>query len=303
MSLPIKELIEIGVAQLEDAGIENATIDARELYCYMMGINKTQLMLGWQNVVEDDRCEQYFDLVSERVARKPLQYITGNQEFMGLPFAVNEHVLIPRQDTETMVEDVLELIGKGKLRGESVPVRSRRSWNVLDLGCGSGAIGLSLAKLSKEVKVTCSDISEEALRTAENNAASLGLRSVHFMQSDLFAAFHGKLGNKKFDLIVSNPPYICSETIETLQPEVRDFEPRSALDGGEDGLDFYRRIVAEAPEYLKKDGVIVLEIGCEQMDEVTRMFALSNRYSFVTGLQDLAGRDRIVVAALAPEAK
>lgn len=303
MSMSIKELIEIGEMQLSNAGIEDATIDARALYCHMMHINNTQLMLGWQNTVQDDYCEAYFDLLEARRNRKPLQYITGEQEFMGLPFAVNAHVLIPRQDTETLVEDAITIIEKGQLRGDAVPIKKRKSWSVLDLGCGSGAIGLSLEKLTTDVKVTCADISKEAIALAEKNAETLGCRAVRFVQSDMFAAFQGRFGSKKFDLIISNPPYICSEELQTLQPEVREHEPQIALDGGEDGLRFYRQIVEEGPAYLKKDGVIMLEIGCDQRRAVTEMFAHSDKFSFVTCLKDLAGRDRIVVAALSPKEK
>lgn len=303
MSLPLKELIKIGENQLREAGIEDAAIDAKELYCYMMHIDRAKLMLRWQDVLQDNQCEEYFDLVSRRASHVPLQHITGEQEFMGLSFGVNEKVLIPRQDTETMVEDALDIMKKNRLRGEELSMKPRSGWNVLDLGCGSGAIGLSIARHVSDAKVTCSDVSGDALAVAEKNAKALGLKSVKFVQSDMFTAFTGKLGNKKFDMIISNPPYIRKAVIETLQPEVKDHEPRMALDGGEDGLAFYRIIVDQAPAFLKKNGVVMVEIGHDQMAEVTRIFAESGKFSFVTGLKDLAGRDRIVVAALSPKKK
>lgn len=303
MSLPVKELIKIGENQLRDAGVADAAIDAKELYCYMMHIDRTRLMLSWQDVMQDKECEEYFNLVARRAARIPLQHITGEQEFMGLPFTVSDRVLIPRQDTETMVEDALDVINKNRLRNEELNCKARRGWSVLDLCCGSGAIGISLAKLAEDVKVTCSDLSADALAVAELNARNLGAKSVKFVRSDLFEAFSGKLGNKKFDMIISNPPYIRHDVIETLEPEVRDHEPMMALDGGEDGLDFYRQIVEQAPDFLKKEGIVMLEIGHDQMSDIIKLFSLDDRYSFVTGLKDLAGRDRIVVAILSPKKK
>ncbi|MGN0719334.1 MAG: peptide chain release factor N(5)-glutamine methyltransferase [Anaerovoracaceae bacterium] len=303
MSLPVKELIKIGENQLADAGVEDAAIDAKDLFCYMMHIDRTRLMMRWQDVMQDNQCEEYFDLVARRASRVPLQHITGEQEFMGLTFQVSNKVLIPRQDTETMVEDALDVINKNKLRGETLNCRKRRNWAVLDLCCGSGAIGISIDKLTEGCKVTCSDISEDALAIAEKNAANLGAKSVKMVKSDMFEAFRGKLGNKKFDLIISNPPYIRSDVIASLQPEVRDHEPLSALDGGEDGLMFYRIIADQAPEFLKKEGILMMEIGHDQMGEVTKLFSADDRYSFVTGLKDLAGRDRIVTAILSPKKK
>ena len=302
MSLPVKELIKIGENQLRDAGVADAAIDAKELFCYMMHIDRTRLMLSWQDIMQDNQCEEYFSLVDKRASRVPLQHITGEQEFMGLSFQVSDKVLIPRQDTETMVEDALDVIGKNKLRNESLNCKARSSWSVLDLCCGSGAIGVSLAKLAGDVKVTCSDLSADALAMAELNGKNLGAK-VKFVKSDMFEEFRGKLGNKKFDMIISNPPYIRREVIETLEPEVRDHEPMMALDGGEDGLDFYRQIVDEAPDFLKKEGIVMLEIGHDQMSDLIKMFSLDDRYSYVTGLKDLAGRDRIVVAILSPKKK
>ncbi len=303
MSLPLKELIKIGENQLRDAGVADAAIDAKELYCYMMHIDRTRLMLCWQDVLQDNQCEEYFDLVAKRASRIPLQHITGEQEFMGLPFKVSDKVLIPRQDTETMVEDALEVINKNHLRGEELSCKARKSWNILDLCCGSGAIGISIAKLADDVKVTGSDLSGDALAVAEMNCKNIGAKGMKFVKSDLFESFRGKLGNKKFDMIISNPPYIRHDVISTLEPEVREHEPMMALDGGEDGLDFYRKIADEAPDFLKKEGIVMLEIGHDQMSDVIKLFSVDERYSFVTGLKDLAGRDRIVVAILSPKKK
>ena len=303
MSLPIKELISIGTKQLRDAGVADAEIDAKELYCYMRGMDRTALMLRWQEVMQDNQCEAYFNLIERRASRVPLQHITGRQEFMGLPFEVNEKVLIPRQDTETMVEDALELMEKGTLRGQEYTDGLKRGGDILDLCCGSGAIGISIAKLAKGAHVTCSDLSKDALEVADRNARLNDCKSVKFTESDMFAAFCGRLGKKKFNLIISNPPYIPPSVIEGLEPEVHDHEPMMALDGGADGLDFYRIIAQHAPEHLKKGGVLMLEIGFDQKDAVKGLLQETGRFEKIIGLTDLTGKDRIVCAVLSKKSQ
>ena len=302
MSLSVKELLSIGERRLVDAGIADATLDSRLLYCFMRNIDRSRLILMYQEIVEDRLCDEYFRLVDDRASGRPLQYITGIQEFMGLEFDVNENVLIPRQDTETMVEDVISVIKDGVLRGESLEGTGRREWDILDLCTGSGAIGISLAKLLTGVKVnvTCSDVSKVALEVARKNAGKLGVsKNIKFAEGDMFAPFDGRFKKKKFDLIASNPPYIESDVIPTLQTEVRDHEPMSALDGGEDGLDFYRVIAREAGEFLKKRGILFLEIGCDQGNAVRELLTEAEGYSDVRCLKDLAGRDRIIYAVKA----
>lgn len=302
MSLSVKEILNIGQRRLQDAGVSDAALDSKLLYCFMRNITRTQLILMYQNVLEDRLCDEYFRLIDERASGKPLQYITGTQEFMGLEFDVNESVLIPRQDTETMVEDVISVIKDGALRGESLEGTGRREWDILDLCTGSGAIGISLAKLLTGVKVnvTCSDVSKAALEVARKNAGKLGVsKSIKFAEGDMFAPFDGRFKKKKFDLIVSNPPYIESDVIPTLQTEVKDHEPMSALDGGDDGLDFYRIIAGEAGGFLKKRGVLFLEIGCDQGNAVRELLTEAGGYSDIRCLKDLAGRDRIIYAVKA----
>lgn len=297
MSLPLKELIKIGQKQLADAGIADAARDAKDLYCFLDKIDAVGLMMHWQDVLQDNQCEAYFELIERRASGEPIQYIMGVQEFMGLPFKVTPAVLIPRQDTETMTEDALEILEKGTLRSEEF-AKAARLKDVLDLCCGSGAIGVSIAKLCGKTKVTCADISEAALGVAEENARANSCKSVKFQKSDLFEAFCGKLGKKKFDMIVSNPPYIESFVIPTLQREVKDFEPMLALDGGDDGLDFYRRIACEAPAHLNKGGVLLMEIGYNQGEAVTKLLEETGRFEKVRCLKDLAGKDRIVAGHL-----
>ena len=297
MSLPLKELIRIGETQLREAGIMDSARDAKDLYCFLDKLDAVGLMMHWQDVLADNTCEAYFELVERRASGEPMQYITGVQEFMGLTFNVNPSVLIPRQDTETMVEDALEVLGKGTLRGETFVAKPNFK-DVLDLCTGSGAIGVSIAKLNNNVKVTCSDLSEKALETAKGNALANGLKSVKFEQGDLFEPFRGKLGKKKFDFIISNPPYIESEVIPTLQTEVKDHEPMMALDGGNDGLDFYRQIAIQSPDHLKKGGVLMMEIGHNQGEAVCQLLEETERFEKVVCLKDLAHKDRIVTGVL-----
>lgn len=297
MSLPLKELIKIGQIQLKEAGVGDADRDARDLYCFLDKIDAVGLMMHWQDTLQDNACEAYFDLIQRRAAGEPMQYITGVQEFMGIPFKVTPQVLIPRQDTETMVEDAIEAIEKGTLRGRSF-IKAAAIKEVLDLCTGSGAVGVSIAKMCPKIKVVCSDISSEALKIAEENAQTSGCKSVKFQEGDLFSPFCGKLRKKKFDLIITNPPYIQTDVIPTLQREVKDHEPMSALDGGKDGLDFYRRIAVEAPSHLNKNGVLMMEIGYDQRISVTELLQETVKFSDIICLQDLAGKDRIIAAKL-----
>ncbi|HKM28554.1 MAG TPA: peptide chain release factor N(5)-glutamine methyltransferase [Anaerovoracaceae bacterium] len=304
MSLPVKEILNIGQRQLAEAGVADAAIDTKLLYCYMMNMTESQFILAWQNALPDSLCEEFFKLLEIRTSGVPVQYIIGYQEFMGLKFEVNEKVLIPRQDTETMVEDAISIVNENKLRGEDFPIKPKKSWDVLDLCCGSGAIGISLAKFCPNARVTGSDVSNDALQVARENAKSLGMSSkVSFVSGDLLQPFKGKFSKKKFDMIISNPPYIESLVIPTLQREVKDHEPMMALDGGEDGLDFYKKIISDVAENLKKEGVLVLEIGYNQMEQVKALLENTFKFENITGLKDLAGRDRIVIATLAGKKK
>ncbi|MBR3755714.1 MAG: peptide chain release factor N(5)-glutamine methyltransferase [Firmicutes bacterium] len=304
MSLAVKEILNIGCRQLEECGIADAAIDSKLLYCHLMNVTTTQLILEYQKILPDALCDEYFKLLDIRGSGVPLQHITGIQEFMGLEFAVNEHVLIPRQDTETLVEDALDVINQNVLRGEALSIKPKKDYDVLDLCCGSGAIGVSLAALCPKVKVTCSDLSKDAISVARQNASKLaGGKKISFEEGNLLMPFKGRFKNKKFDMIISNPPYIKTSVIPTLQKEVRDHEPMMALDGGASGLDCYRQIIADAADCLKKEGVLMFEIGHDQKEEVCALLEETGRFENITGLQDLAHRDRIVFATLAPKKK
>lgn len=303
MSLAVKELLNIGKRQLEEYNIADAAIDCKMLYCYMMNVDNARLILEYQRIMNDAQCEEYFGLLDRRCKGEPVQYIIGTQDFMGFTFKVNENVLIPRQDTETLVEDAISILTENRLRNEEFPAKAKKEYEVLDLCCGSGAIGISLAELCSNVKVTCSDLSKGALEVAKENAAAITKNKVEFKEGDLLEPFMKRFKNRKFDLIISNPPYIKSEVIPTLQTEVKDFEPMMALDGGESGLDFYERIVEGSAECLKKDGILMFEIGHDQKDDLINMIEKTGKFSYVDGLKDLAGRDRIIVAVLAGKKK
>lgn len=296
MSLLVKEMLTMGEKQLMDSDIADATRDCKILYCYMMDIPFSKIILEYQEVLQDRLCDKYFELIDRRSKGEPVQYIMGSQEFMGLEFIVNENVLIPRQDTETLVEDALEIINTGTLRGEDMDVK-RKEWDILDLCTGSGAIGVSLARIANKVNVTCSDISEGAIKVAKENAQKHGVaKSVKFEQGDLFKPFSKHFRKQKFDMIISNPPYIKSSIIPTLQKEVCEHEPLSALDGGESGLDFYERIVSGVGSHLRKSGVLLLEIGHDQGESVSGLLSRNGDFTSIRVLKDLANRDRIVFA-------
>ncbi len=296
MSLLVKEMLTMGEKQLMDSDIADATRDCKILYCYMMDIPFSKIILEYQEVLQDRLCDKYFELIDRRSKGEPVQYIMGSQEFMGLEFIVNENVLIPRQDTETLVEDALEIINTGTLRGEDMDVK-RKEWDILDLCTGSGAIGVSLARIANKVNVTCSDISEGAIKVAKENAQKHGVaKSVKFEQGDLFKPFSKHFRKQKFDMIISNPPYIKSSVIPTLQKEVCEHEPISALDGGESGLDFYERIVSGVGSHLRKSGVLLLEIGHDQGEAVSGLLSRNGEFTSIRVLKDLANRDRIVFA-------
>ena len=296
MSLLVKEMLTMGEKQLMDSDIADATRDCKILYCYMMDIPFSKIILEYQQVLQDRLCDKYFELIDRRSNGEPVQYIMGSQEFMGLEFIVNENVLIPRQDTETLVEDALEIINTGTLRGEDMDVK-RKEWDILDLCTGSGAIGVSLARIANKVNVTCSDISEGAIKVAKENAQKHGVaKSVKFEQGDLFKPFSKHFRKQKFDMIISNPPYIKSSVIPTLQKEVCEHEPLSALDGGESGLDFHERIVSGVGGHLRKGGVLLLEIGHDQGEAVSGLLSRNGDFTSIRVLKDLANRDRIVFA-------
>lgn len=292
MSLIIKDVVAMATKRLEAAGCEAPKLDAEALLLYYLGTDRSFIFAHIADSLDDKRCEAYFELIDERATGKPVQYITGRQEFMGISFFVSESVLIPRQDTEVLVEEVVKIASE-KHKGLG-------GLDILDLCCGSGAICVSLAYYLPKVKLLATDISTTALAVALKNAADYKVSGkIKFIQGDLFTPLKaGIFGKTKFDMIVSNPPYIKSDVLPTLQREITEHEPMIALDGGADGLDFYRRIVSEAPIYLKKQGLLVLEIGYDQATEVLDLISAAEGYGQAEIIKDFAGKDRVVKVRL-----
>lgn len=291
MSLIMKELIQIGESALDKAGCMDPKIDAELIMMFMLSMNRQQLFIKSPNLLDEKTCEAYFKLIDVRAGGTPVQYITGEQEFMGISFIVNENVLIPRQDTETLVEEVIREVKEGTVRNKA----PRSGYQILDLCCGSGAIGVSLCKHLEDVKVTAADISDKAIAVAKMNAQNAGVgKRMKFLAGDLFCSLRKGIGGTKFHMIVSNPPYIKRDVIPTLQREVAEHEPMLALDGGEDGLDFYRRIIKEAPDYLKPNGLLFLEIGHDQGEAVCALAEDTDRFEDLQIIKDLPGLDRVV---------
>ena len=286
-----REIYEEGKGALAAAGIEEAELDARLLLEFVCKTNRNTLLVHDDRPVTAEEASAYRRLTEKRAKRIPLQHLTGTQDFMGLEFEVNEHVLIPRQDTEILVEEALQELHDGM--------------HVLDMCTGSGCILISLLRYSNDCTGVGADISEEALRVAEKNAKRLLTEKetgeieqagdgcpAMFVQSNLFEKVEGQ-----FDMIVSNPPYICTDVIKTLMPEVREHEPRQALDGSADGLLFYRRIIEDSVRYLKRGGMLFFEIGYDQGEAVKTLMEQAG-YLEVCVKKDYAGLDRVVSGTL-----
>ena len=267
------ELVEEGQRRLAAAGVEEAAVDAWLLFSYDKKVDRTWYLLNRTQRASGEEQEAYLKLIARRCERVPLQHITGEQEFMGLPFRVTPDVLIPRQDTEVLVEECLRHLAPGNI--------------FLDLCTGSGCILVSLLHYAKGTFGTGADLSGKALAVAKGNVEANGVEA-RLVQGDLFEPVTGT-----FDLIVSNPPYIASAEIETLTPEVREHEPRMALDGTADGLFFYKRIVQESPSYLKEGGWLCMEIGYDQGAAVRQLME-ARGFATVSVIKDLAGLDRVV---------
>ena len=268
-----KEAYEFGIEKLTEAGIEEARSDTLLLLDGICHLTRNDILLHGEEVLEDNLVQAFMEALSKRCERIPVQYITGVQNFMGLDFMVNEHVLIPRFDTEILVEEVMRQLHDG--------------FSILDMCTGSGCILLSLLHYSNDCVGVGVDVSDGALAVAKQNCEKLGL-SASFILSDLFTNVSGK-----YDIIVSNPPYIRSDVIPTLMEEVKGHEPVLALDGMEDGLYFYRKIIEGSSQYLNGGGMLFFEIGYDQGEDVSRLMEESG-YKDVQVKKDYAGLDRVV---------
>ena len=284
-----REIYETGVTRLEKAGIKEAELDARLLLEHVCNTDRNTLLAYPDRSVTEEENNSYVNYLAEREKRVPLQHIIGYQEFMGLKFYANQHVLIPRQDTENLVEEVMPHVHDGM--------------RILDLCTGSGCILISLLQYSNDCIGVGTDISKEALEVAAKNGEAIlkekegkVYEQLQFIESDLFE----KLPPQKFDLIVSNPPYIKTDVIDTLEPEVASFEPLLALDGGGDGLDFYRRIVKEAGNFLIRGGMLFLEIGYDQGEAVADLLKEAG-FVDIEIRKDYGGLDRVVFGTFLEE--
>ena len=274
--MTIREAVKWGAKRLRDNNVDNADHDSFELLSAINGMTRTFYLVNGDSMLSEENFLLYEEYIDKRAAHVPLQHILGKAYFYGYEFEVNEDVLIPRPDTEVLVGEVIKVTRNGD--------------NILDMCTGSGCIGITLAKKFPESRVLGVDVSEKALKVAQKNKYNLEADNIDFMLSDLF----GELGNDiTFNTIVSNPPYIRSDEIPHLMPEVSVFEPHEALDGSEDGLLFYRRIIKDCRANLKPQGRLLFEIGCDQGRQVSEMMQFAG-FSDVHVIKDLAGNDRVV---------
>lgn len=287
----VAEAVKAGAAFLQKNKIENADYDSFALLSDLNGMSRTDYYLKGSEVLQEDVCSLFVERVAQRAKHVPLQHIIGKAYFYGYEFYVNSDVLIPRQDTEVLVEEALKVLRNDNAIADS-KAGDVKKMRVLDMCTGSGCILLTLALQVSLESGFGVDLSDKALQAAAKNCRKLHAEHVEFIESDIFKNVDvQKYGN--LDLLISNPPYIRSDVIPTLSDEVRLHDPMMALDGFEDGLYFYREITAKAPQYLKKGGWLMYEIGCDQGNEVLELMKLSG-FENVSVVKDLAGLDRVV---------
>ena len=270
------EVLKLGENVLKKENIQDSHIKASILLQYVLKQTKQELIINSEEIVEPSKVNEYNNYLQEIIKGNPIQYITKHQQFMALDFYVDENVLIPQPDTEVLVEEGIKII-------------KEQNMEVLDLCTGSGAIAISIAHYCQNSTVTATDISQEALEVARKNANSNNV-NIEFIESNLF----DKLTERSFDIILSNPPYIKTDIIKTLEKDVQA-EPHLALDGGKDGLEFYKKILNEANKYLKTNGYLMLEIGYNQGNAVINLEHKNLKLITKQPIKDLAGNDRIVI--------
>ena len=275
--MTIRQAVNWGAEKLRDNNVDNAEYDSFELLSSINGMTRTFYFINGDNELSEKDFSLFKEYIEKRASHKPLQHILGKAYFYGYEFVVNENVLIPRQDTEILVSEVIKVAKDG--------------YDILDMCTGSGCIGITLAKKFPDSNVTGVDISDKALAVAWKNKCNLDADNIDFIQSDLFAALGA---DRRYDIIVSNPPYIQTKVIEGLQDEVRLHDPMLALDGTEDGLMFYRRITDKSGDYLKMNGYLCYEIGAEQAADVSDIMKQAG-FKDIVVVKDLAGLDRVVM--------
>jgi release factor glutamine methyltransferase len=282
------ELLNWSTNRLKDHRIENPRLNAELLLARSLNLSREGLYRNLHGQLKEKERETLEKMIQRRISGEPLQYILEKQEFWSIDFKVDPRVLIPRPETELLVEQSLMILSEKSLRG--VP-------SILEIGTGSGAIAIALAKEVKNIFLIATDISRDALVLAKENARSAGIQDqIKFVNGDLFGPLHPSKERKPFDLILSNPPYIIRHEIGSLVKEVRDYEPTIALDGGEDGLEFYRRFVSQAPFYLRVGGWLLLEIGQNQREMVSKLIEEEGTFLKSECVPDLSGFERVVKA-------
>ena len=280
--MTISELIKKGMIELKNGNIEEPKLKARLLMQYVLNKSRQYVIVNDREELDNIKEKQYLEEIKILKKGVPIEHITHQKEFMKLSFFVDKNVLIPRQDTEILVEEVINIAKKNNAK------------KILDLCTGSGAIAVSLAKYLPQVEITAIDISNDALKIAKKNAISNNVQNqITFISSDMFT----NLGEEKFDIIVSNPPYIKTNVIKNLDIQVQN-EPYIALDGGKDGLDFYKKIINESYQYLKYNGYLCLEIGFDQKIDVIELIENIERFTGTYSKKDLFDNDRIIVTRL-----
>lgn len=308
--MKLQELIQNSKHELDSLNVEDADIKLKILIEYVFKISKEKLILKYKDEINNKKVEEFRNLLKKLENGIPIQYIINNQEFMGLNFYVDEDVLIPQPDTEVLVEEVIKYCNElrnnepedketnkdYKENIEKEPIINKEDKNInkktikiLDLCTGSGIIGISIYKYLENVEIYASDISQKALNIAEKNT-NLNNAKINFINSDMFENIH----IKDFDIIVSNPPYIESKVIKSLSKEVQN-EPKLALDGGEDGLKFYRSILENAKDYLRKNGAIFLEIGYDQKEKIEEILKSYKIYKETKCIKDFGGNNRVII--------
>lgn len=284
--MTIIETINRSASQLSSVGITTGRLDAELLLCHTLGKDRAWLLAHIREAVDEQHRELFEQAVDRRALREPLQYILGKQEFWGLDFMVTQDVLIPRPETELIIETALTLVPNKDVR-----------LTILDLCTGSGCIAVSLAKELASARIFASDKSEKALDVARENARRHGVADrVRFLEGDLFGSLEELDLRGRVDIMVSNPPYVPSEEYSTLQPEVRDHEPRMALLAGQNGTEIHQRIIDEAPEFLRSEGALIMEMGMGQAEALEHMIRENGTFNKPDVLKDLAGIERVIVA-------
>jgi release factor glutamine methyltransferase len=285
-SWQVLELLNWTTEYLSERGFENSKLNAERLLCHSLNLKRMDLYLNFDRPLSTEELKRFKELLKRRLQKEPLQYILGQTEFMSLPFKVDPSVLIPRPETEILVEVVLN---KSKEALQNKPTLS-----ILDIGTGSGCIAVSLAKYLETVKITAIDVSESALKIAADNAKLNGVESkIQFLREDFLKFEFIKNLPTKFDVVVSNPPYVSREDFEKLPKEVKDFEPTVALEDSQDGLTFFREIAEKVHELLNSAGMVALEVGLGQAPKVQNLF-LNSHFSRVEIFKDLTGIERVV---------